>query len=168
MNSGKRRDVAAALAFLGLGLGAVFYLIPQGVTVPSTVRNAALSPDFWPRLIAYGAIAASIFLLIESLTLRQPPIDTEDPGETAQYQLETWPGLLRAAALIVALFVFYVSLVTLGVVAPSVVVLFAMMLFFGERKLWLVALLSFLVPVLLYLFFRHVASVPIPLGIFGG
>ena len=168
MNSGKRRDAAAALAFLALGLGTVFYLIPQGVTVPSTVRNAALSPDFWPRLITYGAIAASVFLLIETLMMRQPPTDKEDPGDTAQYQLETWPGLLRAAVLVVTLFGFYASLATLGVVAASVVVLFAMMLFCGERKIWLVALLSFSVPVLLYLFFRHVASVPIPLGIFGG
>jgi hypothetical protein len=165
--SDKRRDIATAMVFLALGLGTIVYLIPQGVTVPSTIKVAALSPDFWPRLITYGAIAASVFLLIETLTMHQPKGDAEIPQDAAHTQMAPWLGLLRALVLVVALFAFYASLTTLGIVAASVVLLCAMMLFFGERKLWLVALLSFAVPVVLYLFFRYVASVPIPLGIFG-
>ncbi len=167
MNADKRRDIAAALTFLALGLFALLYLIPRGIDVPSTVKIAALSPDFWPRLITYGAITAAIFLLIETLTMQSVGADEEDAEEAAQYQLATLPGILRILVLVVALFAFYASLTTLGVVAASVLLLFAMMLFFGERKFWLVVVLSFGVPMLLYLFFRYVASVPIPLGIFG-
>lgn len=167
MKSDRRRDIAAAILFLIFGLVTVFYLIPQGVRVPGSVKVAALSPDFWPRIIGYGAIAASIFLLIETMTIQQPHLDAEETEDAAQYQLATLPATLRIIIMVVALFAFYASLTTLGVVAASVVLLFAMMLFFGERKLWLVIPLSIGVPVLLYLFFRYVASVPIPLGIFG-
>ncbi|MCE2522744.1 MAG: tripartite tricarboxylate transporter TctB family protein [Rhodobacteraceae bacterium] len=166
MNSDRRRDLAAALVFLTIWLGMVLYLIPQGVAVPGSIKVAALSPDFWPRLVAYGAIAASVFLLVETLTMQQPHLDEEEAEDAAQYQLATLPATLRILVLVAALFAFYASLTTLGVVAASVVLIFAMMLFFGERKLWLVALLSVALPVLLYLFFRYVASVPIPLGIF--
>ena len=167
MSSERRRDIVTAIVFFALGVAALLYLIPQGIAVPSTVKIAALSPDFWPRVITFGAIAASVFLLVETLTMQQPQIDETENDEAAQYQLDTLPSLLRVLGLIVALFVFYASLTTLGVVAASILLLAAMMLFFGERKYLLIAALSIGVPILLYLFFRYVASVPIPLGIFG-
>lgn len=168
MSSERRRDIVTAVVFFLLGLAALLFLIPRGVAVPSTVKIAALSPDFWPKVITFAAIAASVFLLIETLTMQQPHFEEEDDDEATQYELDTLPSLLRVLVLIIALFAFYISLTTLGVVAASVILLSAMMLFFGERKFLLVAVLSFGVPVLLYLFFRYVASVPIPLGIFGG
>ena len=167
MSSERRRDIVTAIVFFALGVAALFYLIPQGIAVPSTVKIAALSPDFWPRVITFGAIAASVFLLVETLTMQQPQIDETENDDAAQYQLDSLPSLLRVLGLIVALFVFYASLTTLGVVAASILLLAAMMLFFGERKYLLIAALSIGVPILLYLFFRYVASVPIPLGIFG-
>ena len=167
MNSDRRRDIVTAVVFFVLGIAALLFLIPQGVAVPSTVKIAALSPDFWPKVITFAAIAASVFLLVETLTMQQPHLEEEEEADAAQYQLDTLPSLLRVLVLIVALFVFYFSLTTLGVVAASIILLAAMMLFFGERKFALIAILSFGVPILLYLFFRYVASVPIPLGIFG-
>ena len=167
MNSGRRRDIITALVFLLLGLGAIFFVIPNGVKVPSTVKIAALSPDFWPKIVSFGTIAASIFLLIETMIMPQQEIDEDEVEEATRYQFATLPAALRILVLVTVLFAFYASLTTFGVVAASMVLIFAMMLFFGERKLWLVGLLSFAVPTLLYLFFRYVASVPIPLGIFG-
>lgn len=161
------RDLFAGILFFLLGLGTVFLLIPSGVTVPGSVRISALSPDFWPSIIAYCTVAASVFLILEGALLKQPEAEIEEAEEYAKYQLATLPAALRTAILMFALFAFYGSLTTLGVVAASVVLMGAMMLFFGERKIWLIALLSGAIPVLLYLFFRYVAGVPIPLGVFG-
>lgn len=172
MNASRRRDLVAALLCLMFGLAAVLFLIPRGVAVPGSVKVAALSPDFWPRLIAYGAIAASVFLFIETLIVRQAaarPHDAEpdDAEEEARYRLAALPATVRVAVLVAALFAFYAGLTALGVVAASILLLFAMMLFFGERDIRLVAGLSVAIPLLLYAFFRYAASVPIPLGIFG-
>lgn len=172
MNASRRRDLVAALLCLMFGLAAVLFLIPRGVAVPGSAKVAALSPDFWPRLIAYGAIAASVFLFIETLIVRQAaarPDDAEpdDAEEEARYRLAALPATVRVAVLVAALFAFYAGLTALGVVAASILLLFAMMLFFGERDIRLVAGLSVAIPLLLYAFFRYAASVPIPLGIFG-
>lgn len=167
MNADRKRDLIAALAFLILGLTCLLFLIPRGVAVPSSVKVAALSPDFWPSVITYGCIIAAVFLLIETFTMQQPGLEEDDAEEQAQYQFDTLPAALRTITLIVALFAFYASLTTVGVVAASIVLMFAMMLFYGERNILIIAALSFGIPVLLYLFFRYIAGVPIPLGIFG-
>ncbi len=167
MTSDQKRDLFAACLFLAMSLIAIFFLIPQGVKVPRSIKSAALSPDFWPRIIAYATALASGFLLFETLTWQQPQLEEDETEESAQYQLNTMHASLRVIAMIGALFFFYASLTTLGVVAASVVLMFSMMLFFGERKIWLIAVLSLGIPVLLYVFFRFVASVPIPLGMFG-
>lgn len=182
MNASRRRDLGAALLCLMFGLAAVLFLIPRGVAVPGSAKVAALSPDFWPRLIAYGAIAASVFLFIETLIVRQAAArpdgaqsdgaqsddaQSDDAEEEARYRLAALPATVRVAVLVAALFAFYAGLTALGVVAASILLLFAMMLFFGERDIRLVAGLSVAIPLLLYAFFRYAASVPIPLGIFG-
>ncbi len=97
--------------------------------------------------------------------MQQPALDEAEVEDATQYQLDTLPSLLRVLVLIAALFAFYISLTTLGVVVASILLLFAMMLFFGERKILLIAALSFGVPILLYLFFRYVASFSQPSGL---
>ena len=163
----KKKDLASGVLFLGLGLLALFVAIPLGVQVPSTVKVRALSPDFWPLLISCGVILSAVFLIFEAYFMPAPATEDDDEAdEAAQYQLATLPAALRTIILIFGLFAFYFSLTTLGVVAASVVLLCAMMLFYDERRYVLIIVLSICIPILLYLFFRHVASVPIPLGIF--
>ena len=164
----KTRDYLAAALFLILGVVAIFILVPQGVKVPSSVKTAALSPDFWPRIIAMGAVVASLALLVEAKTLKQPPALDEDEEDASEYTYPFGQAAARALILIGALFIFYASLRTIGVVAASIILIGVMMLFFGERKYWLVTILAVGVPIMLYIFFRYVARVPIPLGIFGG
>ncbi len=169
MNRRTLLDIGVAVLFLALGFTALFILIPGGVSVPGSVKVAALSPDFWPRVIAIGSLVAAACLLAEALVIRTPAdVRGSDNDDADDVRLEPRLAVLRTVVLIVALFAFYASLTTVGVVAASVVLMFAMMLFFGERSIGLVAVLSFAVPVGLFLFFRHVASVPIPLGLFGG
>ncbi len=162
------RDLFAGILFCAVGLAAVFVLIPIGVKVPESIKIAALSPDFWPTIIGWAAIVASVALIIESTWLKQPSLDDDDPVAEAEYDLETLPATLRILVLVVVLFGFYLSLTTFGMVVTSIILIAAMMLFFGERKYVMIGALSLGVPILLYLFFRYVANVPIPLGICGG
>lgn len=168
MLSSKAKSVLAGVFFGVLALAAIFFLIPTGVRVPGGVKIAALSPDFWPTIIAWAAVFASAALILEATLLSSPSDDVdEDFEEQAKYDLATLPAALRTIVLTAALFVFYFTLSVGGMVAASIVLIAAMMLFFGERKYLLVIILSAFVPIALYIFFRFVANVPIPLGVFG-
>nr|WP_255733133.1 tripartite tricarboxylate transporter TctB family protein [Ruegeria sp. Ofav3-42] len=153
--------------FLILGILTLAVLIPAGVDSPGNVEISALSPEFWPSVIALAVMFVAVCLLAESYFLKVPELDAEeDAEEDAMYKLETLPGTLRTVVLIFALFLFYFALTSLGVVASSIVLMLSMMLFFGERKWYFIVPISLLLPILLYLFFLHVAGVPMPLGIF--
>lgn len=165
MTNKKTKDLITAILFIVLGLTAIFALIPSGVIVPGSVQISALSPDFWPYTIAWGVVISSCFLLLETFMLKVPEGD-EDASEDAEYKLATLPATLRIVILIFALFLFYFALTTVGIVAGSVVLMPAMMLYFGERQWKYIIPLSILIPIGLYLFFLHVAGIPMPLGIF--
>lgn len=166
MNRLHKKDLLAGVLFLVLGIFTVFIAIPIGVQVPSTVKVRALSPDFWPMVIGGGVILSALFLILEACVVPRQTDADEDAADAAQFQLEIVPATLRAIILVAGLFAFYFSLNTLGIVAASIILLIAMMLFFDERRYLLVALLGIGIPVLLYVFFRYVASVPMPLGVF--
>ncbi len=167
MEPTKRRDLLAGAMFLILGILTLVVLIPAGVDSPGNVEISALSPEFWPSVIAIAVVIVAIFLLAESYFLKVPEVDADEDAEAeAQYKLDTLPGTLRTVVLMFALFLFYFALTTMGVVASSIILMLAMMLFFGERKWKFILPISLLLPIVLYLFFLHVAGVPMPLGIF--
>ena len=167
MITNKFRDLTAAIVLLCAALVTLFVLIPSGIQVPETLQSEALSPAFWPRIISYAAIAASIFLLIETYLIKpQAAALSKEEHEEAALAYTASTGYLRVAILVVCLFGFYFSLTTLGIVAASGIFMAGTMFFFGERHIPLVLGLSIAAPLLLFFFFQHVAGVPIPLGIF--
>ena len=163
----KAKDVIAATLFICLGVMAIAFLIPTGVTVPESVEVRALSPDFWPYAIAWAVVVSSAFLLLESIFLPAPEAtDEEDNEEDAQYKLDTLPATLRMLVLVVGLFAFYYALTHLGIVASSIILMPTLMFFFGERNWRVIIPLSLGIPLGLYFFFLYVAGIPMPLGIF--
>ncbi|MEM7177031.1 MAG: tripartite tricarboxylate transporter TctB family protein [Pseudomonadota bacterium] len=161
------RDVLVAALFGILALAALLFLIPTGVQAPSTVEQAALSPDFWPKVIAWTTLVAAGLLLVETLGAARmsAPGPTEDPETSYDHSFVV--GLLRALALIVVLFIYSMTLERYGIVVPSIVLLPLIMLFFGERNPLTIGVLSLVLPLALYGFFRHAAGISIPLGVFG-
>ncbi|MCY4430033.1 MAG: tripartite tricarboxylate transporter TctB family protein [Rhodospirillales bacterium] len=155
----RERLTGAGVALLGLLIFTV--LIPWGIDRPGNVEHTALAPDFWPRIIAAVMMALGVLLAV------RPTPDDEDEAEDgaggAGRRLHRLAGL---GVVLGALFGFYVLVPSLGMVAPGVAIIFGLMVFGGERR-WLPAtLIAAGVPILLYLFFVHVASIPIPLGVF--
>ena len=166
MKQARKKDLASGVLFCAIGVLAMFVLIPFGVQVPSTVKIRALSPDFWPILISGAVILAALALIFEAWFMPSQPSSEDDSLDATEFELDAAPAALRTGLLIIGLFAFYLSLTTLGVVAASIILLIALMLLFGERRPVLIGALGIGTPILLYLFFRHVASVPIPLGMF--
>ena len=139
-----------------IGLLVFFVLIPVGIVSPSNLDNLAIAPDFWPRIVAGVFTLMGIVIAVKS------------GGEAADgEQSIPWSGRLpRLAVVLAALFGFYFAISSFGMVAPAMALIFGLMLFAGERRWWLMILVSTLVPILLYIFFVFVANIPIPLGLF--
>ena len=142
-----------------LGLLILTVLIPWGIDQPGNVEHTALAPDFWPRIIAVIMMVLGVLQAVRPV----PDDDGEDGGEDSGRWLHRVPGLAVALG---ALFGFYVLIPSLGMVAPGVAVIFGLMVFGGERRWLLAAVVAAAVPLLLYAFFVHVAGIPIPLGVF--
>ena len=153
----RERLTGVGVALLGLLI--FFVLIPWGIDRPGNVEHAALAPDFWPQIIAAIMMALGVLQALRPA----PDDDEEDGSEDSGRWLHRVPGLAVALGV---LFGFYVLIPSLGMVAPGVAVIFALMVFGGERRWLLAATIAAGVPVLLYAFFVHVAGIPIPLGVF--
>ena len=145
MEPSKKKDFFAGALFLILGILALLVFIPVGVDSPASVDIAALSPEFWPRMISIAVVLVAVCLLAESYFLKLPHAEPDEDAEAdAVNKLDTLPGTLRTIILIFALFLFYFALTALGVVASSIVLMLGMMLFFGERKWFFVVPISHL------------------------
>jgi putative tricarboxylic transport membrane protein len=140
------------------GLLIYFVLIPYGIKVPKNIAYVTTSPAFWPSIISVVIIIMGALLIIqEKNNITGSDAEIPTPWKTRA------PRLLIIALM---LFGFYSLIETLGMVVPSIVLIFSLMIFSGHRRWRLMAPLSFFIPIILYTFFVYIANIPIPLGIF--
>ena len=173
------RERLTGIGVLVLGLLIFFVLIPAGVDRPGSVEHTALAPDFWPRIIAGIIMVMGLFLAVGPAAKEEGGARGADGGEEGGEAAAEAVGGAEAAGgwthrlpgLAVALgtlFAFYFLIPYLGMVAPGIAVILGLMVYAGERRWPLGLAIALCVPILLYVFFVHVASVPIPLGVFEG
>jgi len=142
---------------LRLGIGAfavalflVFYAIPTWISSPSNVSNIILSPTFWPYTLAGLTGLTGLGLMLSSRTV--------DPADG-----NPW---LRLLALAVTMVTTMVLLPRLGMVWTAIPVFAAIALMFRTHHRVIALICAVLIPLLLYVFFAHVAGVAIPQGEF--
>lgn len=150
-----------------LGIGAIiasllllFIIIPFGVSAPATVRNIVLSPLFWPNVVAglTGIVGLGMILL----SVGRSPAPSK-PASDVSNRGAAFLRLAIAAALMIA--TMY-ALPRIGMVWVSML-LFALVAFLVRTTHPKTALVcAVLLPLLLYVFFAHVAGVAIPQGNF--
>ena len=148
------------IGVLLLGIAIFFVLIPAGIDQPGNVEHAALAPDFWPRIIAGIIILTGLALTVRPAAAEED--DEEEASEDGGGWLQRLPGLAVALG---TLFGFYFLIPFLGMVAPGVALILGLMVYAGERRWPLGIAIAAGVPILLYVFFVYVASIPIPLGV---
>ncbi len=154
--------------FIALGF-AVFalWIIPQQIYVPESVKIAALSPDYWPTLVSWLIAGLGVLLALQGgLALwRQShdPAGQADPASPST-DFRSW---LRTGIIIGLMLLYYALVQPLGLVLSSMLALCLMAVLLGERRIRVLVPVAVLVPVGLYYFFVKVASIPLPLGLFG-
>lgn len=147
----------AGMVMLLLGLAVILLLIPIGVDEPRRIKYAALSPSYYPRIIAICLSLLGLVITVRSVVA--PPTDTAEESENrpdAFQRIAVVFGILLAMALV---------LTTLGFIVTTALALGAAIWFAGERNYVLIVSMAILIPLALYFFFLKVAGIPIPLGV---
>ncbi|MEP4197043.1 MAG: tripartite tricarboxylate transporter TctB family protein [Aliishimia sp.] len=149
-----------------LGLGAcvtalflAFVAIPTWVSSPSNVSNIVLSPVFWPYVLTALTGLTGVGLLLVSRYASA----TVDPEHEDLSDGKAWH---RLATLAVIMIITMFALPRLGMVWTTMIVFGVTALLFRSRHPKTALICAIAIPLLLYLFFAHVAGVAIPQGIF--
>lgn len=157
---GRRREIIfAALTLLASALFA-FVVIPAGVTTPASVKHLPLSPAFLPYVLTAGVGLFALIHLLEAI------FAAHIPGED-EASLGTHPRWKSRVLMLVGLLLVYLLLPDqLGMPVTAMLVTIALMAIGGERRPLILLGVGIGVPLLVYLFFAHVAQVPLPMGLF--
>ena len=143
---------------LAVGLLLLLFLIPFGIATPKKIRFAALSPAYYPQIVAFILSVIGMAIIFKN---RQPLTEkgTDDSDEVHPNAKPRIGGFLALLA------VYSISLEFLGFVLSGVLALAASLILAGERRAFIIIAMSLLLPISLFLFFYKVAYVPVPNGI---
>lgn len=162
MESGFQRDGAAGErrpytfsdwlvpAILFAFCGVVVYLALQLDTAPPIVIGEAMQPRSFPIFLMLLIAVLNAMLIWQLLSgdriphLHQPP--------------QTWISMVLMA-------VFYVLTTYVDLFVALAVVMFVMALVWGERRIWLAALIAILTPLTIFFLFDLVLQIRFPRGI---
>ena len=148
----------SGIFMLAIGLLLLLLLIPFGIDTPKKIRYAALSPTYYPQIVALILSVIGAAIIFKN---RQPLKTEETEGLD-----EVHPNAkIRIGGFLVLLAVYSLSLEFLGFVLSGVIVLATSLVFAGERRAIIIITISLLLPISLFLFFYKVAYVPVPNGI---
>lgn len=152
-----KKNFWAGLCLLTLGLLVVFVLIPAGVNEPKKVKFAALSPSYYPRIVALCMCVIGFVVTVRAMISGEEKVtDAEDVRPD---------GMIRIVSVFAVLALMAGLLTYLGFILTSALALLVTIWFAGERRIWFIVLLAISIPLVLHFFFLKVAGIPIPLGI---
>ena len=143
---------------LAVGLLLLLFLIPFGIDTPKKIRFAALSPTYYPHIVALILSVIGVAIIFKN----RQPLTTKGTDDLD----EVHPNAkMRIGGFLALLTVYSLSLEFLGFVLSGGLALAASLILAGERRAFIIIAISLLLPISLFLFFYKVAYVPVPNGI---
>ena len=149
------RQTLIGIFALIAGLVLMLVAIPQWVSSPSNVKNIILSPTFWPYTLSGLTILIGLGLTITGFYSSEDM--SSDPAKTPG-------GALRLVAMAVIMVIYMIGLPRLGMVWTSMLAFGATAFLMRTSHPKTAVICAVCVPLALYVFFAHVASVAIPQG----
>ena len=148
-----RGDSIAALLCLVGGLVGYFLIVPAAVYVPPQFAGTANSPAFLPNVLFLILAALGFIYLVYSVAaqLRNPTQGWAHPSD--------WL-LAGGTALICVGYVLFIF--GIGMTLGSALCVAVTMIYFGERRPWLIGAITVILPALLWYFFVKVAHILLP------
>ena len=156
----KKADVIIGTVFIVFSV-VVLLIIPHQVRVTEKLADSS----FLPTVVSYGLLGLGVLLIISSIPgLRKQEVK-EHPRETAEQETpeekksEHLPRVVLVA--VVALGYFFL-MKYIGYLPATVIALTVLFVVFGEKRVWMLALLSVAGSGITYLIFRYLFYVRLP------
>ena len=162
-------DAVLGVVMVVFSLLLMFVIIPISVQVPKSNKVLALSPDFWIKIIVFIIFTVSIYLVFHGLYSSKHQISSDEleiikTSKAGHHSISH--AILLCVTAILNLFLYFFLIKWLGMMLASAISIMTFTLLSGERRVYIMLPIAFLIPVGLYYFFLKVASIPMPLGIF--
>lgn len=150
-----KRQTLIGIASLLVAAIMIFAIIPTWVSSPSNVRNIVLSPLFWPYILSALTVLIGLGLVFTGFYVADPS-EPESPAIPG--------GYLRLGILAAIMAITMFALPRLGMVWTSMLIFAATAFLIRTSHPKTAIVCAIAVPLILYGFFAHVASVAIPQG----
>lgn len=158
-----RLDLVFGIAITMFAVVFIVWIIPTGVSVPSSVKAAPLSPAFLPYVLSASIALMGIICVLQATLGQGVP---KDVSELTFSTRRTWPLRLLLVLGIFAGFYFLPEF--MGMLPVAILGMGILLFVGGERNLLRGVLVSILLPLGIWLFFTQVAQVPMPEGLIEG
>jgi hypothetical protein len=156
-----KKDIIVA----GFIIAASIFFFILTLQIEGVAGYEKMRPAFWPRFNLIGMIILSGVIMLRAL-LRKEKLDT---GEAATEENPAKPSKLSHLKYVfycaAILFGFILAISYLGFLPTAFVATAGLIYFLGERKKWLVLLVSFGLVAGIYLLFGKLMYVPMPRGV---
>ena len=140
----------AVPGFIFVFCGVVTYIATTLDEAPAIIVGPAMQPRVFPIFLMAVIAIFNVVLIIQMLR--------SEPRQRSDLPWQTWvTGALLA--------VFYVVTTTLDMFLAFAVVLFSLCIAWGERRIWVAALVAILTPAIIFFTFDLVLQVRFPRGI---
>jgi putative tricarboxylic transport membrane protein len=150
--------LTTGLAALILALFLFLVAIPYGVTEPSNVTKIVLSPVFWPEVLSILLGITGIGLIFSASSTSEDESIGQDPASKGSYT--------RLLFLAVLMGVYIFAIPKLGLVWTSMIAFIGLAVLIKCSHPRIAVISAIIIPLILYLFFVHVAGMAIPQGDF--
>jgi putative tricarboxylic transport membrane protein len=135
-----------------------FYAIPEWVSSPSNVTKVVLSPTFWPLIITGLIALCGTYLLVTG------EVAGDEQIEALEQPQNKGAGATRLLLTALAMLAFLVAVETSGLIIGSMALFITVAAVITQKISTRMVLIAIILPIALYGFFAHVASVAIPQG----
>lgn len=153
----KKSNLVTGLIFLGLSVFA--YVEARGMV--GKLASDELGPSFWPKILSVAMMILSAALIAQGLLSKQPA------GEAPPFDVKS-KGFQRVVKLCGLMILFAFVIWVAGIYVGMLVMLPLCMYLHGERDGRILAGLTALIVVFIYLTFGIGLKVPLPKGMLGG
>ena len=143
----------------------LFLLIPAYVPRPRFIPGFAPPPDMWPRTISMLGMALGMLLVGLSFSRKTATIADPEDARSIRGDTPLATLLTRFAWTVLAFAVFIGSVMLLGFLLSSILLLMAMLILTGYWRHKVVAVIvAIALPLVLYLFFSSALNTRFPVG----
>lgn len=151
------------LAFGGLLLVLGIFVLIEASQIPIPVAASNVGPRFMPYFAGGLLTLAAVWSIIE--VLRGRSVAPEESELADPSQKFSWKNV---GFLVGSVLAFVVLLDPLGYLLATPIAFFGLLLAFGARRWWVMAVVSIVLPTLIFFFFNGVLGIRLPLGPFAG